>query len=315
MLRLDLPRALGLPIRFAKSPLWETVAYARLRARGSDVPGTAAFAVAEMPVLAAMLGRDHPYVPDFMAPPPLDASPSFGDELAGMRRTPRAVVAGELGRMQARRHPTSDLAVLAGGGDRAEVVRDTIADELEMVWHRAVCPAWARLESILEGDIQLRATRLAAGGPARIFADLRGLQLDTWHVTVKSARDGRCVRVERELLLVPSVLGSPDVFAVLDSPWPVSLYYPARGAAGLWESQGIAGDWLETLAGRTRARVLHAVRRPATTTQIAARLRIAPATASQHLQRLRRAGLIQPTRVGTRVMYGLTGRGRRLVEL
>lgn len=315
MLRLDLPRAPGLPIRFAKSPLWETVACARLLARGSDVPSPTALAVADMPVLAGLLGRDHPYLPDFLAPPPLEASPSFGDELAGMRQTPRAVVAGELARMHSGRGRSSGPAVLAGSGDRADHVRDAIADELQLVWERATRAVWPRLESILEGDILLRATRLAASGPGRIFADLNGLQLDTRHVTVTSTRQGRRVNVERELLLVPTVLGSPDVFAVLDSPWPVSVYYPARGAADIWDTQGETTDWLATLAGRTRARVLRALRQPATTTQIAARLRIAPASASQHLQRLRRAGLIQPTRMGTRVIYGLTGRGRRLAEL
>lgn len=134
-------------------------------------------------------------------------------------------------------------------------------------------------------------------------------------LTLRSARSRRRVRVDRELLLVPSVLGAPEVFAVLDSPWASSVYYPARGAAGIREAPGAASAWLETLAGRTRARVLECLRQPATTADVAARLRLAPASAFQHLQRLLRAGLIDRTRVGPRVFYGLSDRGRRLLAL
>lgn len=148
-----------------------------------------------------------------------------------------------------------------------------------------------------------------------MFPDLSGLEFEGDTVTVRLARPQRRVQVDRELLLVPSVLGSPNVFTVVDAPWPLSVYYPARAAAEIREPQCAADDWLATLAGRTRARVLRSVSQPATTTQIAARLRIAPASVSQHLQRLHRGGLIRRTRRGVRVVYTLSETGRRLLAL
>jgi DNA-binding transcriptional ArsR family regulator len=42
---------------------------------------------------------------------------------------------------------------------------------------------------------------------------------------------------------------------------------------------------------------------------------ITAATASQHLSRLTKAGLVEPRRSGKRVYYHLTQRGQKLIEL
>jgi DNA-binding MarR family transcriptional regulator len=72
---------------------------------------------------------------------------------------------------------------------------------------------------------------------------------------------------------------------------------------------------LASLIGRTRARVLAAIGAAAgpTTTEIARRLRISPASASEHAYALRAAGLIRTERAGTGVAHRITPLGRALL--
>jgi len=72
---------------------------------------------------------------------------------------------------------------------------------------------------------------------------------------------------------------------------------------------------LASLIGRTRARVLADIGAAAghTTTEIARRLRISPASASEHAYALRAAGLISTERAGTGVAHRITPLGRALL--
>jgi DNA-binding transcriptional ArsR family regulator len=54
---------------------------------------------------------------------------------------------------------------------------------------------------------------------------------------------------------------------------------------------------------------------PTTTTELARVLSASPATISQHLARLRRAGLVEAHRRGRRVHYRLSTNGEALLEL
>ena len=52
---------------------------------------------------------------------------------------------------------------------------------------------------------------------------------------------------------------------------------------------------------------------PSTTTELARVLGASPGSVSQHLSRLRRAGLVEPHRVGRRVYYRLSSSGESLL--
>jgi len=96
----------------------------------------------------------------------------------------------------------------------------------------------------------------------------------------------------------------------------IAIGYQARGASALRETDGDAPDErLELLLGQGRAAVLRALARPATTTELAARLHYAPSTVSAHLDVLVRAGLVERHRVRRRVFYGLNDTGTSLVAL
>jgi DNA-binding transcriptional ArsR family regulator len=315
MLTLEFRHGSRTPVRFAKSPLWETVAFARLVARGDRERTRDIVTAREIPLLGALLARELPYTPDFLAPPPLQTEQTFEEELRRMRGISPEVVAAELSRMQSGLRRSTVAAPLPRYRACPGRLLPALADELTLVWRRGLHQQWRRLQSILDGDILVRARRLALDGPGGMFPDLPDLEFGDRHLTVKSGRGSRRVMLDRELLLVPTVFGWPTLFAVLDPPWLLSVYYPARGAGEIWQAAADTPDRLETLAGRTRARVLKAVGLPSTTTQVAARLRIAPASASQHLQRLHSAGLVCRTRAGSVVIYALTDVGAELLSL
>ncbi|GAB3160008.1 hypothetical protein GCM10027059_07160 [Myceligenerans halotolerans] len=78
---------------------------------------------------------------------------------------------------------------------------------------------------------------------------------------------------------------------------------PARGEGAL-----------AALLGRTRARALRELAGSASTTLLAQRMDISPASASEHTTVLRRAGLVTSQRDGRRVVDVLTELGQGLLE-
>ena len=52
-----------------------------------------------------------------------------------------------------------------------------------------------------------------------------------------------------------------------------------------------------------RARILELLTHPRTTTDLAGELKVTPSAVSQHLQLLRRTGLVEPQRTGKQVLY------------
>jgi DNA-binding transcriptional ArsR family regulator len=112
--------------------------------------------------------------------------------------------------------------------------------------------------------------------------------------------------------LVPSVFAWPDLFVVDASPWRPTIAYPARGVALMLEPM-VARNALGKFVGVRRGQVLLAAREGATTGDIATALRVTAGAVSQHLNRLRAAGLIQSMPAGRFVVHELTGRGEAVL--
>ena len=77
---------------------------------------------------------------------------------------------------------------------------------------------------------------------------------------------------------------------------------------------GLSGAALAALVGRNRAAVLSAVADGCTTTELAGRVGISLAAASQHASVLRDAGLITSCRQGGAVLHALTPLGADLLQ-
>jgi DNA-binding transcriptional ArsR family regulator len=81
------------------------------------------------------------------------------------------------------------------------------------------------------------------------------------------------------------------------------LAYGVRGT-GLWcQKPSPTNQSLELALGIGRARVLQVLATPSSTGEVAFKARITAATASQHLSRLTKAGLVEPRRSGKRVYF------------
>lgn len=268
---------------------------------------------------ALALSRGGGYVPDFLTPPPLTPLPTFEAEMARLSETPPETVKEEVGR----------LAEDAGlDPDRRRVVERFLSDpegslgrlvEALGAYHElAITPHWPRMRALLEGDVLRRAQALAFGGPEALFADLhRSVRYRDGLVEI----DKECVRAEvrpsgRGVLLVPSIFAWPNLLAVIEPPWQPTLLYPPRGTAKLWiPGPEEPADALGEALGRGRASVLKGLLVPRTTTEIARQTGSSPGTVSEHLTRLRKAGLAEPHRLGRSVFYRLSYEGEALLRL
>jgi DNA-binding transcriptional ArsR family regulator len=292
-------------IRFAVSPLWEAVAALRAtgspeRAAGSPWVGRVAPRIDRLalPFLRHLVDPARGYLADFLAPPPEDPDPGFEAELEAMLRTPQFQVAKELERAGV---PTSDTAV--------PVTLAQLAAEVRCLWEDGLRADWPAIRAVLEGDIVFRARQLAREGGAAVLAGLHpSVTAGESAVRIESDRSVRRDPGERGLLLVPSVFAWPDLYVVDAPPWRPTVAYPARGIAADVRGVAAAGA-LGELAGRTRSRVLLACRGGTTTGEMAGSLGLSPAAVSQHVGRLRAAGMIRSLRVGRRMIHELTARG------
>jgi DNA-binding transcriptional ArsR family regulator len=323
-LALDLSVSELAGTRFAISPLSETVcALQQLGDRGRQESNLRwlrwaldelAVRPLELPRTWPLIVNDRPSWPQFFVPAPAGPGTTIDDDLAAMRRTSARQVRTSLRRVFGDALPDSavELAAHPAAGLRA------IAAELREAHRRLIAPHWSRIRAVLDADIAYRARQLAAGGAARLFADLHPdlhwrdgrLTLERWqrdHPATGMAPGG--------LVLLPVVLGPPYVMIKRHTTTQTTLRYPARGVGVLWTAgtRPASGSTVRLL-GRPRARLLEALRSPATTTDLARALNVSPSAVSQHLGILRDSGLIAGERSGRSVLYLITERGLALLE-
>ncbi|GAA1522700.1 ArsR/SmtB family transcription factor [Kribbella lupini] len=326
-------------IRFAFSPVWETVTSVRALSnnstgsvhgpwlrkvrpllgeadRSSGANGRSLEARDELADAVRLLQALVPrigYIADFMTPAPPRRSTGFDAGLAAIEATPYELVVDELSRV----HQGNPNPLLPGLiADPGEAL-SRITGALRTYWQRAVEPDWRRMRALLQEDLAFRLDELAAGGLDRLFRNLhpsvrlRGdrIEIDRPFVCpdgVPTAGQG--------VLLVPCVFTWPAALPVTGAPHVPTITYPPRGLGRLWESQQeTAGSPLAELVGRTRAAIVSHLDLPMSTTHLAHALDVSAPTLSVHLGILRNAGVVDSRRDGRTVLYFRTALGNHLL--
>jgi DNA-binding transcriptional ArsR family regulator len=315
--------------RFAVSPLHETLRALPLLADPGRSPVNrpwVRWARAELERRALRLPRvwplivsDLPWWPEFLFPAPAGKAPGLAEELRCLAATPQDKVRASLLRVFGEGPwPDSATDLL----ERPQEVLAEIAAEVAEYHDRLIAPHWERIRSVLEADIGYHAGLLADGGARSLFSDLhpdlrwsggRLFMADTepaqWDTSVTLGPDG--------LVLVPSVFTWPHWSIKKATSTQTTLMYPARGAATVWvapDADADTGPAVEALLGAPRARLLGALRSPATTSALALRFGVTPSAVSQHLSVLHRAGLLDRERSGRRVLYQASELGLALLD-
>jgi DNA-binding transcriptional ArsR family regulator len=253
------------------------------------------------------------YSPDFLTPAAGAAGLDAGIDL--LLATPHRL----------RQH---DLALLAGGHRPGPGLRALAAGEPDAL-HRlgtalrryhdvALAPHWDRIRARVEADRTGRGRALLDGGCDRL---LRGLHPAIhWEPPVLRVEYGfgeRALHLDgRGLLLLPSFFCVRDPITLRDPELPPVLVYPVEHELGWATGTAPAARHrpLAALLGRTRAAVLETVAAGCTTGELARRLRISAASASEHATVLRNAGLITTHRYRNTSCHTLTRLGTDLLH-
>jgi DNA-binding transcriptional ArsR family regulator len=313
------PEDLG-RVRFAIAPLFELAASVEVLrnpdAHGIHAPWARAarrrIAGLDIGLLDALVVGVG-YRPDFLTPPPDTPRAGLEDGLARVRETAPDQVRKELGWTYPAGHMPAAVQALVG--DPAAGL-ERLTAQMSAYWERALAPWWERIVAALEADVAQHARGLAAAGPLAAFADLHPrVRWRAGAVEVEHSYDAEVELAGRGLLLVPAAFVWPGLWAMLDPPWQPAIVYSPRGLGTLWQpprrrDPGALGG----LLGTRRARILSELAAPASTSELAERLRASAAGVSEHLAVLRRAGLVAATREGRAVLYVRTEAGDAVVR-
>ncbi|MGW2817255.1 ArsR/SmtB family transcription factor [Streptomyces sp. NPDC001415] len=193
---------------------------------------------------------------------------------------------------------------------------------LSEVWQAAIAPYWDHLEAYLEAECEARGRVVMAGGVGLLLATLH--PRITWRSQVLEIPGGpdEDIHLDRRgLTLTPSVFlhhrpaqltgrrseGGELVLAFAAPP-------DVQRSAGLWDEPDDSAQSLGALVGQTRAAALRVLRATCTTSQLAHRLGISAAGASQHTAVLRQTGLITTRRIRNTVLHTVTPLGLALLD-
>jgi DNA-binding transcriptional ArsR family regulator len=316
---LDLAR-----VRIAARPdaLWESVlSFHRLRdKRAASVfrqwrSETRARLNGETRLLASLV-PPRGYFPDFLTPPEgvLGVEPA----IEALRETPARRLHRDLTLLGTARPRPSWTDALAEGDERA---LDRLIGIMRGYHQAAIAPYWPHIRGRIEADRAARGRALLDGGADELLASLPRMM--RWRPPVLEADypvDRDLYLGGRGLLLLPSFFCRRTPVTYHDRDLTPVLVYPvqhtAESAPSAVPARSYADDVgsLGKLVGHTRSAVLQTIGHGCTTSELARRVGVSAASASQHASVLREAGLVVTLRHGNAVLHTLTPLGAALLR-
>jgi len=251
------------------------------------------------------------YFPDFLTPPEAEHGLTAG--LTTLMATPHHQIAAQLTLLT--QQPGTNRSVLAFAA-RGRAGLSDIASALQVVYTQLIRPDWTDVDASVQAECALRAHALRTGGVHGLLHSLRPTM--HWNPPTLSAaypEDRDLHLAGRGIRLAPSHFCWRHPVALADPTLPQTLVYPVdHRQADHPHSDTPHHHALSALLGATRAQVLAATARAATTTELAHHLQISPASVSAHAGALRQARLLTSTRHGSRIIHLLTPLGAALVH-
>jgi DNA-binding transcriptional ArsR family regulator len=249
--------------------------------------------------------------PDFLTPLPT------GDGLDGafdiIRATPRSRLALDLS--PARLHRVENSRFHHGlAAGRGEPMTDLV-ESLRRYYDAAIAPYWDEVAEHVRADGESRARDVLSDGLGGMFTGLgpsfrwRWPWLETDYPRSHEIRLGG-----RGLTLVPSFFCVREPVTLIDEELPPMLVFPARRLRRDPQAEERAVFHLSQVIGRTRARILVALRTPRSTSELAGTIGMSLASASQQVTVLRNAGFVVSRRDGQAMLHSVTGKGKALLE-
>ncbi|MEU1286772.1 helix-turn-helix domain-containing protein [Kitasatospora sp. NPDC005856] len=266
--------------------------------------------------LLAVVGGGGPlgYAPDFLRPEPPAFLTDIDTALHQIATTPQeriryelaAAVNGHSWDPGGHPPPPQLLRALDRGEDH---FARRLADEMARFWHEALEPSWPAIRARLEADVAARAAEIARRGLAEVLNALApNLEWRDGELIVHLRTEGihQLTLDADAVILTPSVFVDWALFCAGEPPGAPSpriplIVYPAAQVDCLPPEQD------HPLIGATRLKLLAELSQPRSTTELARRLYLSPATVSYHLQLLHRAGLVTRTRRSRQVLYQRLG--------
>jgi len=255
-------------------------------------------------------------VPDFLTPP--GAGTDFATELDKVVATPADRVRSDLAPF-VESGLLPDRVTPVAHGDPGAMRR--LGAAMAAFHAVAVAPYWREIVDAVHADRAARGNTMVERGIEQVLRTVSPVL--HWQSGSQPSRPGyECTLMwdcaaridadvfapDRGVILVPVYLASvPSILDPVDAP--MQLQYPVS----IERPEPPVTQPLSKLLGRTRANVLRAVEAGRSTSEVAHHLGISLASASQHTNVLRSAGLIVTHRNGPAVRHSVTPLGARLL--
>jgi DNA-binding transcriptional ArsR family regulator len=288
-------------IRFGVSPLVELMGSLRVLARADADPIHAEWRQSAWERVGERLfGQVAPlvrgrYIPEVLAAPSREPSPSLAEELECIKETPRQAMQLSFEDAFPDGVPPSLCALYEDDGRAL----DELVGRLLTYWDRALAPWWAKIAQLLRDDVYSRLRQIESSGLAGMFGDIHpDIMFEDESVRLSHWYKRRCPLDGQGLMLIPSAFAWPQLHTISDSPLQPALIYPALGVGLLWAPQSSDEDGMAAVVGATRFQVLSLLTTPRTGKDLAEALGVTQSAISQQLTVLRSAGLVRTNRHG-----------------
>lgn len=301
-------------------PMWEVLLSAHVVNQRAGAPMFASWrgrVLSGLHPAARMLLRLAPprgYSPDFLTP--LTGADDFETGLDAVLSTSRSRLATDMALLTRGYRPHLWMRDLAAGS--APAVRG-LGVAMRAYYEQAIGPYWSGIRAAVDLDRAARTRAWVEGGTEHALRTLHpSVRWEHPVLSVTTAAERDVDLAGRGLLIIPSYFCLRAPITVADSELPPVLLYPIVheqvAPERTLEVAADGGRQLTALLGRTRAAVLRALGTGATTSEIAQRLAISPASASEHATVLRNAGLVASGRERNSVIHAPTPLGQTLLD-